>query len=508
MFAILLAGGLAWLLLSRVHPIEKHLADGSIVRVEKVAFGKQEHIAIGGRFARWRQWLPPFLQKLISKKLAPAPGSGNWNYVSTMHTNEKALYVYISRRDGKTGKYQNVGLDSAVLVDEHGCVIDETQSGGYNDTLGSATSRAPGTLTSDLVWLRFEAFPRREKSFRVRLFQRNGTSSSPKELCEFVIANPAPAPAKSDWVAEPLPVTRTVGGASFTLASVIPHPTANPLWMTKLFPQAVDAEFVVTENGQPSSSWLPLTKELWDSDGNFASEMDPGRRFLCPHVAMWKYRVQFFGDEDSRAASNAVWVLRGVAVPGDGKFMRLNATNLLQGVPILIGALGGPGKFTYSNNVPLSADPSDKNPDETSGGGNYGQRNSANAFNWPPNWRGGRFAFGGPQPAYKVDAQDVHLAFEMGELGPDQRLTVRAVDENGWVFHAAKLTSWRNNPNARLKKTQAEDYLDNGHSYEPPFLAFELPRDSKKVDIYICVHTGYTAEFMFKPPQETNAAAR
>jgi hypothetical protein len=361
-------------------------------------------------------------------------------------------------------------------------------------------------MQSTVVWFRFEAFPRREKSFHVRIYQRNNSISGfPESLGEFVIANPAPPPPKSDWVAEPLPVTRTIGDVSFALTRVAikDHAVQRWGWVRDFQPQTVDAKFAVTEDGKPSSNWLPLTTELFDSDGNFASEMNQTERFLCPRVPVWKYRVQFFGAEKSRAASNAVWVLRGLDVPGDGKFFLLNKTNELQGVPILIGTLAGPGKFTYSNGVAVSAEPPIDNPEETSLGRDQFRRNTANAFNWPRSWRGGRFAFGGAQPSYKVDARDVHLAFEIGELSDDQRFTARVVDEQGRAFYTRKMRWGGPGPSSsKPEKIKPEDYLNNGNPGEPPFLILDLPKDAKKLDLYFCVHTCCTAEFIFKPPQE------
>ena len=146
-----------------------------------------------------------------------------------------------------------------------------------------------------------------------------------------------------------------MGGVSFALTNVAIRNNAGDKWARAFHPQSVDAKLTVTEDGRASSNWLALTTELFDSDGNFASDMERTARFLCPHVEAWKYRVRFFGDENSHAASNAVWVLRDLEVPGEGKFTLLQKTNVLKGVSLLVGALGGPGIYSYSNCVPFES---------------------------------------------------------------------------------------------------------------------------------------------------------
>ena len=152
---------------------------------------------LGGRFAQLLQKMPLFVRKYFSKTGIRTGGGSTWNMVSLAHTNDKALYVYVSRRDGVSGKYRNVAADTAQLIDSHGCVLEDTVAGGWDDGLLPTPTGSPRGPQGSVGWFRFEAFPRRESSFRIRLYERNRRAGDPESVAEFVIANLAAPPPKT-----------------------------------------------------------------------------------------------------------------------------------------------------------------------------------------------------------------------------------------------------------------------------------------------------------------------
>jgi hypothetical protein len=477
--AVVGLGGFVW---SRFGRRDQRLADGSYIRLEKVSFGKEEHIELGGLVEKLKAKLPPSWQAKLPGS-TPSRGMSSWYQNTVTHTNEDALYIYISRRTLGKG-YRSVDARFAQLVDEDGCTYAPTQNGGY-DGLRLTPSGTPGPMGYSVGWFRFEAFPRREKKFRLLVYDSPGTPYSgafSEDHVEFMVSNPAPPPRIANWPVEPLPVTRSQDRVAFILTQVTIKTNADRYYISRQKTKAFDATYQFKEDGQPSTNWEALDTELYDSSGNFVSRAFPAQSsLLCPREAAWKLRVKFFGTEGSRAASNAVWTLRGIAVPAPGKFTLLDRSQELQGLTVKAVTFGGAGEFTYSNNIALEASPPEDPP----------RPNSSRVISWPNNWNG---RYSKPQPTYELHVKSPHLALEVGEMNDDQRLTVRAMDDQGREFYASKV-GW-----GPSDSPAGVNYLHNWYPSEGTFLAFDLPADAKTVDLTFCIHTCRTAEFIFKPP--------
>jgi hypothetical protein len=455
---------------------EKPLADSSVIRIEKVAFGNEEYFALGGRLQKLKEAVEGFWHAHISHMPAPMrAGRSSWHTIPVMHTNQPALYVYISRRVPGEG-YRNVDVQEAKLIDEDGCSFMPTQSGGWDD--GRITTPGPGGTRYSVGLFRFEAFPRHDKKFHFILYDDpfgvRPPSNQPGSV-EFSIANPAPPPHGADWPAEPLPITRAQGKVSFILNDVrIVTNDNHGYWHGK----AIEPHFAYTEDGQPSTNWQAVAKELYDASDNFVSGQNNTLICLCPREAAWKLRVRFFSSEQSGAASNAVWTIHDVAVPGEGVSTPINRSNVLQGVLVTAGAFGGSEDYTYSNGIALKAAPSKSKTG-----------NNSSPIAWPRNWTGKRSV---AKPTFSLHTKSPHLAVEIGDLGDDQRFTVCAVDDQGREYYGYKLHETR--------KEHGVQYLSNWYESQGGFLLFDLPADVKTVDLHFCVHTCRTAEFIFKPP--------
>jgi hypothetical protein len=469
----LAAAGLILIFASPRHRRDAGLPDGSRLVVEKVRYGKLEPFQYGGWRQRLKQHLP---QALVSRFFKATPGSvtsSSWVMNTTIHASNDALYVYITRRDADTGDYMDTGMRRMSLVDEHGCEFPSTQAGGEDD--GRLTTSAGSG--SSVGWFRFEAFPRHEKSFRMLYFGQDG-----KVQAEFVLSNPAPPPAQTnDWVTEPLPITKSNGDVSFKLTSLTIATNGLRFWT--LNPRGIAPKYEVREHGEISANWRPLNIELYDSSGNFASEMAPDSRFLCTNEAAWKLRVKFFGSEQSPSASNATWTLRGLSVPAAGKFNVLSGSQELQGVEVKAVAFAGAGSFQYSNNVPLSgALPTEQ------------IKQSSMDSAWYGGPRGSQFV------TRKVKSKTPHLCIKLGVMTEDQRFTARATDDQGREFYGYELHQYATTDSPAGKPGEI-NYLDRGyHNGDDFFVAFDLPDDAKTVDVTFCVHSCFAPEFIFKPP--------
>lgn len=467
---------------------EKAFPDGSVIRIEKVAFGHQEHFELGTALDK----LKGFVERFWRAKFGPVqtffPGHSSWwnNSVwnnSVMHSNEPALYIYVSRR--KTGQgYQNVNARTAQLIDADGCIYTPTQSGGWNDGLNIQATNGMGYSVG---WFRFEAFPRRDRRFRLLLYEdpANWTWPQPKaKPLEFTVANPAPPPKAAGCVAEPLPITHTQDNLAITLASLAIKSNQFGLYgFEAMNPKILEARYSFKEDGRPSSNWVAKDAELYDSSGNFASGNFVSPQCLCLREAAWKLVVKFYGNEDARAASNATWKLPGLAIPAAGQHIALDRTNSLQGVSVRLAAFGGSGDFTYSNNLALTAKVLEKPLDY----------NSTSIISWPSSG-----PFQTTHATFDLHTKSPHLVLEIGKLHDDQRFTVRAVDDQGREFYAHKVYGEFDSPSRN--KHPRPLYLENWNDSEGSFLILDLPANAKTVDLFICVHTCRTAEFIFKPP--------
>jgi len=455
----------------RSNPAEFKLADGSIVRLEKVSYGKNE------KFMPRGGWL----QRLQDEAVAHLPAkwtsgfayrsqsTSSWWNNSVVRTNSDALHIWLTRRDPLSGNYLDVKIQSAQLLDEHGCAFIATQCGG--DNYGQVTN---GYCVG---WFTFEAFPRHERSFRLQLFDNYNYGSN---LCEFTVANPAPPPKDaSDWSANPLPITNRDRDVSFVLGSLtVKTNRDDPKGIRYGSPRQIAPAFEVTEHGVPSHEWEAVDQDLWDGSGNFASELSGDSRFLCPQEKAWKLAVRFFGSEKSSLASNSVWTLHGLKVPAPGEFTNLNATKEVQGVTLTAISLAGAGNVTYSNNVLVQASP----PVDL---------HQNNTF---------RNSYSGTNSSYYLTANTPHIAMLIPKMSADQRLTVRATDDRGREFYAREWAWGGYHPNSA--KVNELHYLKLYDNSGLTFLILDLADDSKTVDLTFCIHKARTAEFIFKPPSD------
>jgi hypothetical protein len=479
---VLIAAIVGFVLIRQGGGREKPLPDGSFIRIEKVAFDKEEHFRLGGGLQKVKDAVTEFWRAHISHSPSPmGAGTSSWYMNTATHSNQPALYIYISRREPGKG-YRSVDAQTAQLIDEDGCGFAPTQSGGWDD--GKITTPSgPGGMRYSVGWFRFEAFPRRDQKFRFILhadnFGSQPASTHPGSV-EFTVENPAPPPPAANWSVEPLPITRTWDKVSFALTHVKVETFGRSDYWSG---HTMEPQYKLTEDGKPSTNWQAVSTELYDISGNFVAEQYSPLQSLCPREAAWKLSVRFFGSEKSGSASNAVWTLRGLAVPGPGVSTPINQSNILQGVLVTAGAFGGSGDFTYSNCIALKAGPSETEA-----------ANRTSAVSWPNSWLGKRSV---TKPTFSLHTKTPHLVVDIGDLSDDQRFTACAVDDKGREYYGHKVYDAQDSRGVFYLVR----YLSNWYESEGGFVIFDLPDDIKTVDLHLCVHTCHTAEFIFKPPQ-------
>jgi hypothetical protein len=466
---------LAFLFLFREQPDrERILPDGSILRLEQVTYGRQHDFKPGG----WRRQLREHLPDWLAKHLGPAYTSmsswakGNMNLADT---NRPDLYIWFTRRDPNSGANLPVQLFAEQILDEHGCPFTMAMDGG--SSFGGAT---PASLPIETGWCAFQAFPRHEKKFHLRLYDNQYNF-----LAEFIVPNPAPPPKpRTDWSVQPLPIVKQDGEVAFTLSQIKIKDHGGRAQTNRLdfntLPEILPA-FQVTEHGEPTTEWAAVDKDWSDASGNFASKWQPQFAWLCPKEAAWKLTAKFCGSESSRYASNSCCVVHGLVVPAPGQFVSLGATQLLQGVTLEAVAMAGAGDITYSNNVLTRAIATSNAP------GSFSMSTSGQ-YSRPP---GGWFKL------YKLQTSAPHVALRLSHMTDNQRLTLRATDNLGRNLYAEQSLGRPTNP---VKRADIPYIVGGYNNDQLQFLFFDLPDDAKTLDLTFCIHHARTAEFIFKPP--------
>ncbi len=325
-------------------------------------------------------------------------------------------------------------------------------------------------------WFAFQAFPRQQKRFRLRLYDRQQ-----RLVGKLMVSNPAPRRPEA-WRVELLPATRRDGHLAFTLNDLSIRTNANATGEDSIElqpPPLIAPAFEIREEENPTKAWEPVQTDLLDCSGNRASRWFFKSPYLCPFESAWKLRVKFCGNETSRFASNTCWTLDALSLPAPGSFTALSATHQLQGVSVCFIALAGTGHVTYSNNVPVRAETLDglekDDYSETSmGTGSGGAWVTVNTVQTPT----------------------PHVALSVSGLRDDERISVHATDDKGRRFYA-KVWEW-DFPSNGYRKSESP-YLRRPYT-TLSFLGLDVPADARKVTLTFCVHELRTVEFVVQPP--------
>jgi hypothetical protein len=283
-----LAAGAVWW---ELRPQTIILGSGDKVTLLKVDYGKHH--------------TPPGVK-------APAATRGRRGAAFTTPTDTLVIWV---RQEHDPKQYANFQY---FLYDKAGTACAESYGGGGNGRTGS-----------EVVSVQFQAFPRRQGKFVLRVLENSNGGQEMSDQ-KFVIRNPA-RNSFPTWTAESLPATKEDDDFSVTLTKLVSG-TAAPYQRDQDDPddaanKAVQATFHAERNGNAVTNWEPVSVETSDATGNHVgggvekNDWQDGEDTaayqygLWPDEAAWKLRVEF--SQQSDFADSELWSAQNIPVePG------------------------------------------------------------------------------------------------------------------------------------------------------------------------------------------------
>jgi len=232
---------------------------------------------------------------------------------------------------------------------------------------------------NEVVAIQFDAFPRRQGKFYVRV-QEQG--NGPQEMSDrkFVVSNPA-RKSFTTWTAEPLPSAKEDGDLAVTLTKLVacadmPY-QRNQDVADDSANKGVQAVFHVERNGKPVSNWQPVSAETSDATGNRANggisqnnwqdnnDTATYQYGLWPDEPAWKLKFEF--SQQSDFADNELWKVQNIPVqPGRQQdFWNWNSINQRNGTNSVFAE-------TDINGVHLKISPATQFTDQNFGNGQVG----------------------------------------------------------------------------------------------------------------------------------------
>lgn len=310
-------------------------SDGTTLTLKEVTYGT-EHRYLGGGF---RERILSLLPRKLATKYASRSG--------ILSMGQPSVTFWFERR-GKPPTTCDLVLCDASGFGMHGGTTMMMLSPPNNSIEG---------------WS-FEAWPRRERTFTVRVYERDKQYRDAALIGEFTVRNPKPGNFPV-WTASPLPITANDGDLSvvlFELTSGVGEgfrtrrPAPNPLI------SQTQARFRVERNNMPTIEWGIATVEASDATGNVIRDIWGAwresdvefvglRPHLWPSESAWKLRVGF--SQRSNFVTSEVWTLRDVRLLGFGNASGPGAQTNLQGALLQFtgqsraSALGGNHHFNF-----------------------------------------------------------------------------------------------------------------------------------------------------------------
>lgn len=285
-------------------------SDGTTMTLNDVTYGEEHRYLSTPLRERVISVLPAKLRaKLSSEK-------------GVLNVGKPSMVFWLERR----GNGPTTGAPQLVLCDGSGFGT----SGGYS----KMSMGGPGNWVEG--WA-FDYFPRRARTFTLRIYEPGKQYPEAKLIGEFTVKNPKPGKYPV-WTAPGPPVTAHEGDMAVTLVDLTAgvgrgankwKPAPNPtVAMTR-------AGFRVERNGQPTKEWKPVSVEASDATGNLMdgiwgtgrergmeyAELQPS---LWPAEGGWRLKVGF--TQRSNFVASELWTLR-VPIP-DANPTNLVHTNL------------------------------------------------------------------------------------------------------------------------------------------------------------------------------------
>jgi hypothetical protein len=217
------------------------LADGTVLHIEKVAYGTRHRIGQRDYFGQFFYWLPWRLTQFF------APKRGE----STLDLPGPALVVWADVTDAKTGKDLDAQKMFVDFVDGHGELWGEETRAWFG--LSSDYSRVAHVFT---------CFPRDEKTLTLRITPWKKGACSQVEF-----KNPCyTAPAV--WTGLPLPQRRESNGLEIVLDHLTLATNGGPKAYSEPPARYWEPSWQLLRNGLPATGWDGPEWEAEDPLGN------------------------------------------------------------------------------------------------------------------------------------------------------------------------------------------------------------------------------------------------
>ncbi len=202
---------------------------------------------------------------------------------------------------------------------------------------------------------RFPVFPRRGRTLQLRFYpKKDGSANLQAEpVAEFTFPNPVSTDQPA-WEAEEYPIRKSDGDVTVTLESLTGRTGARR--------QQWRAKCRVSEAGQTTTGWKPITTTVTDATGN---RRRGGGGFM-PHVAIsdvtqtfeipglfpgespWKLRIELMKTANPHyCPPEHVWKVQDIAAPGKDAVTRSDKTTRLRGVELELVGVAGKGKVDW-----------------------------------------------------------------------------------------------------------------------------------------------------------------
>lgn len=284
---------------------EAKLADGTIVRFEKVGKGLISYDSYPPLKVALSRYLPARFQGYLGDRV-----QGSF----TAQDNSLGILVSMWTADGK----RHPDGDGRVFSR-----IEVVESTGFNfvDQISGYSS------SGNMVLMGMDAFPRRDRRLKLRCYERE----SDRQLFDIECPNPFFSEDFPRWETDATPVTRQVDPLTVTLKRGLPQMKHNYVADEDLEIQASDARWA-----QPQVHW-----QWWLSDatGNKAFSFDR----LSPFESAWKLTLLIRRKPLAEFDANEVWKTERYPIPKDLEFQQLNLSRTVAGIEMGLTAISSRG---------------------------------------------------------------------------------------------------------------------------------------------------------------------
>ncbi len=384
------------------------MTDGTILRIEKVSFGKMHDFEYGG--SGGGSWWGRLTGSRHSS------GRTSWG------TQHDQLVVFMSRRQPVTG--QPLDFDwwaENVAIDAFGDRVPDSQESRmfqFGENGSSSTSGGQRPFKADHSqfdhWMVTSTLPPFRTAGDTVTIEVKNTSG--EVVAKLDLQHPAP-PTFPTWTAESLPCTKTDGDLGVTFKSAAIHNSGTHQQNGRTIQQHyLNAAIDLTWKGQPTTDWRQEWVQAIDPTGNYLAQWDsyssPHEKVLKVNFSVSKHRDAKFDPAEQAAGAT-------ISLPAADKSVPLTDTVTLGGATLRLLFVEGTGKT--SNPVPSALIGSH---------GNYSSSHGGQAFGKPSQFKLNTRNGSGTM---EVEGDFPRLLIEKRGLSELHRLHVHVRDDQGRV---------------------------------------------------------------------------